>query len=306
MPTPPDSAVPVLPPLDARIPRWVDARLQPRACPFCGEAGTPHRVRPDGLTVNACARCAAQFVSPAPDADALAALYADYYDQCYLRPAEQRDWLRELVALLPAADVRLRTLARLAPLRGARVLDVGCGVGTSLRQCARLGARVSGVEMDGAAVAMLRARHGFTEVHEGDFLGAPLAGPFDLLLLYDVIEHPLDPLTWLRRATDLLAPGGLLVLWTPNGAAREPDLPLRVDLEHLQYLAPATVRWLAPTLNLEIAHLATLGHPNLADRRPNLSPAARLLGKLLFATRAALTPHAGDYNLFAILRKSSV
>jgi 2-polyprenyl-3-methyl-5-hydroxy-6-metoxy-1,4-benzoquinol methylase len=302
----PSTNLPQLPPLDARVPAWPRARMRPRACPWCGGEGPARWVRPDGLPVHACPRCAGYYVGYTPVADDLAALYASYYDQTYLRPAARRELLRELLARLPGADVRLRTLARHRPLRGARVLDAGCGVGTALRQYAAAGARVCGVDMDATAIAMLRDQYGFADVQAGDVLTLPLDGSFDVVLMYDVIEHPLEPLAWLRRATELLAPGGTLVLWTPNGAAVERDpacVTFRVDLEHLQYLAPETARRLAAELGLEVVHLETLGYPNLADRLPGLSRIGRLWRTLAFAARAAVAPHASDYNLFAILRQ---
>jgi 2-polyprenyl-3-methyl-5-hydroxy-6-metoxy-1,4-benzoquinol methylase len=98
-----------------------------------------------------------------------------------------------------------------------RVLDVGCGEGAVGRGLRAAGATwLSGVEMQPEAAAV--AREAYDEVAVGAVeteLGG-LAGPFDTICCYDVLEHMGDPYTVLRRLLEAATPGGRLHVSVPN------------------------------------------------------------------------------------------
>ncbi len=118
-------------------------------------------------------------------------------------------------------------LVELLPRPVGRVLDVGCGAGAVARQVRRLGAtRVVGIEpQQQAAVA---ARSTCDEVIATTVERAldGVAGPFDTVLCYDVLEHLVDPWAVLRRLHDAAAPGGRLQVSVPNAR----HLSLAADL----------------------------------------------------------------------------
>lgn len=109
---------------------------------------------------------------------------------------------------------RLRWLARHAAITGrTRLLDVGCGTGGFLDLARRRrGARVAGVELDAALAARAAARG--LEVTAGDFADVP-AGDFDVVTMFQVLEHLPDPRAALVRAFGLLRPGGVLCVEVP-------------------------------------------------------------------------------------------
>jgi len=94
----------------------------------------------------------------------------------------------------------------------ARVLDVGCGYGGTLLALKESfpGLRAEGLDVDAAMVAEGQQRLGeaATLVHADFFQWS--GGPFDLVLLRDVLEHIRTPEEALVRAATLLAPGGFL------------------------------------------------------------------------------------------------
>lgn len=101
------------------------------------------------------------------------------------------------------------------------VLDVGCDTGYLGEVLATRGNRVAGVEID--EVTAEAARQRLTEVFVADLEATDLvehfgAGRFDVVVFGDVLEHLRDPLPVLRRARDLLKPGGSVVISTPNVA----------------------------------------------------------------------------------------
>ena len=149
------------------------------------------------------------------------------------------------------------------PPRGeCRLLDVGCGGGSLLGKYRDLGWSVKGVELDAKACEAARARG--LEVHHGMIFDAPYdTGSFDMIVLGHVIEHVLDPAGFLRRCAEYLAPGGLLVLATPNARALGFQLygtcwyPLDAP-RHLMLFDPDTIRSLADQAGLRAVRVKTL------------------------------------------------
>lgn len=98
-------------------------------------------------------------------------------------------------------------------LPSGRVLDLGCGSGYGTASLAETHARVVGLD---------RVPPDAVNRDPGQFVRADLAGipfrpgSFELLLSFQVMEHLEDPSDYLDAMAELLAPGGLAVITTPN------------------------------------------------------------------------------------------
>lgn len=326
-------ALPRLETIDPRPGPWKLADLRERACPFCGQPGTPRFVRPDGLTVQACAGCDGWFVSPAPGPDQLAAFYRDYHRRHRVdafrgtplaerarlpsseRPAAMAARIR---ARDPDHDLRVRELASAVPLMGARVLDVGCGTGQLAWLLSQMGASVTGVDVDPAAVGFVTQELGLDCLH-GTIADVPERDGFDLVVLQDLLEHVLDPRQVLERAVRRLKPGGILYLWTPNAseAWRDPaPRVFRADFEHLQFCSTRTVSHLARELGLDLIHLEAVGFLRAGDdgsgeRRRSLRglltnlPMVGALARARHALRDRHAERSGNYHLLVLLQGSN-
>jgi 2-polyprenyl-6-hydroxyphenyl methylase/3-demethylubiquinone-9 3-methyltransferase len=104
------------------------------------------------------------------------------------------------------------------PLDGKTALDVGCGAGLLCEPVARLGARVTGIDASPEVIAVAQehaaARGLAIDYRVGDV--QELDGQFDLITSLEVIEHVADPAEFLKALARRLAPGGLMILSTPN------------------------------------------------------------------------------------------
>jgi 2-polyprenyl-6-hydroxyphenyl methylase/3-demethylubiquinone-9 3-methyltransferase len=104
------------------------------------------------------------------------------------------------------------------PLAGKSALDVGCGAGLLAEPLARLGATVTGIDAAPEVIAVAR-EHAAGQGLEIDYRVGDvqqLAGTFDLVTSMEVIEHVANPGAFLKALAARLAPGGLLILSTPN------------------------------------------------------------------------------------------
>ena len=107
------------------------------------------------------------------------------------------------------------------PLAGKTALDVGCGAGLLSEPLARLGAKVVGVDASPEVIAVAR-EHAAIDGLDIDYRLADVAGlggAFDLVTAMEVVEHVAEPAAFVRALAKRLAPGGLLMMSTPNATA---------------------------------------------------------------------------------------
>ena len=107
------------------------------------------------------------------------------------------------------------------PLEGKSALDVGCGAGLLAEPLARMGAKVTAVDAAPELIAVARD-HAIGQGLSIDYRVTgveDLGGQFDLVTSMEVIEHVADPQHFIDALAARLAPGGLMILSTPNKTA---------------------------------------------------------------------------------------
>ncbi len=105
------------------------------------------------------------------------------------------------------------------PLAGKRAIDVGCGAGLLTEPLARLGADVTGLDAAAENVAAASAHAeavGLTIDYRCADIETLEGEHFDLVTSMEVIEHVTDPAAFIAALGRALAPGGLMLLSTPN------------------------------------------------------------------------------------------
>lgn len=107
------------------------------------------------------------------------------------------------------------------PLEGKTALDVGCGAGLLAEPLARLGAKVTAIDAAPELIEAAKA-HAAGAGLSIDYRAVgveELKGKFDLVTSMEVVEHVADPQEFVSALAARLAPGGLMMLSTPNKTA---------------------------------------------------------------------------------------
>jgi 2-polyprenyl-3-methyl-5-hydroxy-6-metoxy-1,4-benzoquinol methylase len=157
-----------------------------------------------------CRGCELIYVNPRISDDVLISSYESAVDPAFIgqNPERIRTFSRLLKKTLPRVGYRMTP--------GARLLDVGCAGGAFLVAARDHGFDVTGVEPSRWLMESGRTRYGL-DIRQG--ILAPGLFPdesFDVITLWDVIEHVPQPRELLGTIHSLLKPGGLLLVNYPD------------------------------------------------------------------------------------------
>ncbi|MBS0557317.1 MAG: bifunctional 2-polyprenyl-6-hydroxyphenol methylase/3-demethylubiquinol 3-O-methyltransferase UbiG [Proteobacteria bacterium] len=181
---------------------------------------------------------------------------------------------RPLHDLNPA---RLNYIAGRVALKGARVLDVGCGGGILSESLARVGANVTGIDLAPRVleVARLHLHESGVQVDYREIsvesLAAESSGTFDAITCMELLEHVPDPGSVVGACASLLKPGGHLFLSTLNrtplafgaaiaGAEYALNLLPRGMHHYAQFIRPSELASALRAAGLELEDLSGLAY----------------------------------------------
>lgn len=199
------------------------------------------------LALRRCEECGFVFAADFNSGD-LERLYSQMSDQQYLETLEPRS--RQFRGLL-------KTVKRLHPT-ASTLMDIGAGAGLMVAEAQAVGLTAVGVEPSKALVAHAAAQ-GRAGILEGTYPHPRLEGRrFDLVTLVDVIEHVANPLQLLRSARSALAPGGLVLVVTPDigslTARLLGDRWWHYRLAHIGYFNATSLAKMASLSQLELVY----------------------------------------------------
>jgi 2-polyprenyl-3-methyl-5-hydroxy-6-metoxy-1,4-benzoquinol methylase len=228
-----------------------------------------------------CRDCGLARSRPPIDLEDIEDLYRDVEDPEYFVSEGERR------AAFRAALARMESLGLARP--PGNLLEIGSSVGLFLEEARRAGWDALGIEPSRWAAESARARG--LSVFNGtleEFV--PGGGPFDVVVSWDVWEHLEDPVAALRRAYELLRPGGLFVFTTINlgGLGRKlfrGRWPWFMRM-HLHYFTPESLTRMVRASGFEVLSTST-------------EPKTLKIGYLLDRTRGFLGPLASLARAFA-------
>lgn len=279
-------------------------------CQLCGSSERTLKFQDGPFRVVTCSQCGLTYVTPRLQGEALKAVYDEgYWKSTNPKQRGYADYASESALYLKTFRRRMRLVSRWLPANG-RVLDVGCAAGYFLRIAKEHGHDVHGVELSQAIAVEAVKALGQDRVHIGTLDDAVAAmdhkpASFDLVTMWDVVEHIPEPQPVLRRVRELIKPGGRFLLETQNVASRWARLlgprwhHYKHD-EHLYHFDPQTIRRLLADCGFKVLHLGPahagkyVSFGFLAERAGRLGKVAGLLAKPLALLRRCnlyVNPH---------------
>jgi len=221
--------------------------LEPTVCNLCG-ADTPRLVYTNfGRDISRCRSCGHVYAGP----ERLTGWETwARYDESYFR----NEYLPALGVVddrvdLPACDARFaRELSRMRPHRQiGTLLEIGSAAGLFLKSAERDGWQVTGVEIMEAGAEFARRHLGLNIISAPVEQANLTPAAYDIVAMFEVIEHLPDPAGVVGQLRNLLRPGGRLVISTPNiqsltRAMLGGSWSVLNPGEHLHYFSEASLR----------------------------------------------------------------
>jgi SAM-dependent methyltransferase len=161
----------------------------------------------DGGNYFRCDACGSMQLHPTPSLEEM----RTYAEQHY-KAGVYTEYTRARPLKLATFRRRIELLKQHKPT--GKLLDLGCACGFMIEAALEAGYDAWGVEFSREAIAAAEPRIR-DRIHHGD-INQLERGEFDVITAFDILEHVQDPLASLRQWAELLRPGGLLVVTSPD------------------------------------------------------------------------------------------
>jgi 2-polyprenyl-3-methyl-5-hydroxy-6-metoxy-1,4-benzoquinol methylase len=214
-----------------------------------------------------CLNCDLVSLYPRPSQDELMSNYRDYLP---IQPKEIEAWEIMMKPVIVKSANLIESRVRAG---SRRLLDIGCGYGFFLKEMESRGWMVEGIEISQTG---RQYAHDKWDIHVHSQPLEDLSIPensFDVITLFYVIEHVLDPLSLLMEVKRVIKPGGLILLRWPHSTPIVRMLgPLaqKLDLYHTPYhlydFSPKTMEKILRTCGVAEIETMILGNTRTPNR----------------------------------------
>ena len=210
-----------------------------------------------------CNQCSLVYVNPRPSDEEVRSIYkGDYFTSAQPRSLGYVDYFKQHKNYIKTFEKRLKIIERFKE-RGS-LCDIGCASGFFLKAALKSGWKVCGIEMSAQAVDHAREQ-GLSDLiccdFSNEFEATNYAGRFDVLTMWDYIEHSLNPERDLMKAYDMIKEDGLLIIETQNIGSLIAKVMgrrwwhlVKVQ-EHLYHFSPKTISMLLGKSGFRVIHV---------------------------------------------------
>jgi SAM-dependent methyltransferase len=217
-----------------------------------------------------CRQCGLLYLNPRPTPEEITYYYPQEYEPYNVTPEDEPSWITRLDHSYGYWR-RARLVSKAHP-QGGRILDVGCATGNFLHMMTRFGSwELHGLDISEAGTAYARERYGIN-AFTGELADASYPDSyFDVVTMWDVMEHVHDPTATLTEVHRILKAGGLLLIRVPNVDTWDARLfgPFWVGYDaprHLYIFSPQTLGKFLDNTGFRMSKMRSwlLGYPPFA------------------------------------------
>ena len=263
-----------------------------KRCRACGSSNTGLLFEIEDRRVRRCSECTHVYLDVAHDAESIRSMYSAYGNggQSHYFAGIDREVETNLDGYLQCCKANVRNHDS-----QLRLLDVGCGNGALLRQAQSLGFVASGIEISTALASLVKDQLR-CEVYEQLLSELDLPeSSFDVVTMYDLIEHTENPRQDLDQVFRVLKSGGVFFVLTPNDQAllrrisrvlfaaslQSFSSPMRrlYYPDHLSYFTAESLSQLLASTGFELISLESM---NQELSRVQLSSVEKLVARTAF------------------------
>ncbi len=238
-----------------------------------------------------CSACRFAFVNPTPSFKFIEKFYAHAGHGEYSLPSAEavRKQEEDDPNAVIDADRIVLNLTRMTGGRG--LLDVGCGYGLFSLEALRKGFSVDAIEIANDERAIATQMLGFTPTL-ATFEQFQPSRTYHAIILSQVYEHAREPVKWIQKVRNLLAPGGVTAIALPNFSSLITDVlkdrdPYVTPPAHLNYFGPDNLMRIAELNGFTVIKTETLTR---VPRRAFIRRFGPLPGRVLHRAFSMATP----------------
>lgn len=200
----------------------------------------------NGYQLVKCRQCGLVYLNPRPTQQEMKGKYtSEYYKRGIIQESQTKEGIEEEINKRLG---RAKEILEISGKRKGKLLDIGCGAGFFIACLKRYGWNVTGIDISEWASRFAIEKLGLN-VFTGSVEDIEINEQFDVITMYHLLEHLPDPFKTLRRVSEVIADGGLLVIKGPNFGSFDRiwhgihwwsyDLPF-----HFYHFTPKTYRML--------------------------------------------------------------
>lgn len=234
-------------------------------CPACDANKSHVAFQKYTLDYHECENCSTLYINPRPTDAILGKFYAnsvnyDFWNK-YIFPAT--DEIRREKIFRPRAE-KIKEICERNGLQPETLVEVGAGFGTFCEEITRMGFIKNVVAVEpGKALSETCRKKGLNVIESPIEQANFEDGSVDLVCSFEVLEHLFSPSDFVTKCARIIRKGGMAVITNPNGRGFDvvvsPEHSGTVDVEHLNYMNPNSMKTLFERHGFEVLEVITPG-----------------------------------------------
>ena len=220
--------------------------LKNTSCPLCSSNIYTQKYPQYYPRIVICTKCGLIYTNPRLKNKYLKELYSEeYFKNDHSSILGYSNYLQDQKNIIKTFDKRLKAIE--AFVFPGKLLDIGCATGFFMHSAKIRGWKVEGVEISEYAASYAKECFAF-KIYVGDVLQINLpANTYDLITMWDVVEHLTNPVEVIQALKRTLKKNGLLVFSTPDVGSLPAKLikhkwiGYKLSDEHLTYFSKKTI-----------------------------------------------------------------